>query len=400
MLVLLSPNTISATALVATTNTHRYQYTNLLRHLSGWGSLGFEKIERETVIGGTVVNKEIFEYSQEANNQYKLAGRLLKQTMQARDGSSLQTVSETVNHWQVKLYNDDTDSSGHNSPHYFPYLDRSTTVYTDLNGAARYTESRYHLDTNVVGSTTCEAGGQTPSVTIGSANAYDNYGGLEQLKTVRCDSLGTYQTSRKRTYHNLVSSSRWVVNQIATELISNIVAGDTDNREVHYSYNSLGQLSQQIVEPNHSSLKLTTSYTYNGFGNVSNTTESWLNVTNGMSGVTSRTVQQTETFAGNGERTLVTVNPLNHSSTQIFNATFGLVKTQTDANGVQTQFSYDDLGRVVSETTSKSGEASINTQTAYRLCSSTSSCEGATVPEAQRFIYQKTDGSSTGAQLL
>jgi RHS repeat-associated protein len=371
-----------------------YSYWNYRHHTAGWGSLGFEFIWRNRSVGGSVVSRHNTDYSQAFGSDYKLAGRVIEDEVQYRKlGGGYETVSNTINHWVVETYDDDIDTD-RDSPHYFAYLDKSTTFNNDLDGTERFTTSRYALESTTAVPNACEPEDDIPSVTVGSAPMFDSYGGLERSGEVRCYDDKVYQTSVDRTYRNLVTSPGWILNLVTSETVTRTTPNDSQSRTISYDYNALGQQTQKIVAPGHSTLELTTDFTYNDFGSVNTITDTWPDVQNGMNGVTSRLTTIEENYASNGERTLVTTNPLLHDTTTVFEPKFGHTKSVTNANNVVTSYSYDELGRVLDETVSSVGAPTITTQHRYRLCGSVGVCDSESVANAHFFSYHKTDGKA------
>ena len=149
-------------------------------------------------------------------------------------------------------------------------------------------------------------------------------------------------TTTSTTYDH--DETRWIIGRPKLQSTeSDNRKGSSITRDVSYQYDS-GKLIGQVIAPQ-SSNALTTDYSYDGLGNIIQTTVSG-------SGQT-RTV--TKTFDQLG-RVLTEKNPLGDTQTYTYDNHCGLVATETNARGLTTKYAYDALCRVVKVDTPDSND--------------------------------------------
>jgi RHS repeat-associated protein len=117
-------------------------------------------------------------------------------------------------------------------------------------------------------------------------------------------------------------------------------------RTSSFAYDShTGLLTQEVIEPNTSSLRLETDHSYDSFGNKTQVT---------VSGVDIATRSTTASFApsngsANGQFHTSTTNALNQSETWQYDLRFGKPTSHTAPNGLTTTWQYDTFGRKILE---------------------------------------------------
>ncbi len=112
-------------------------------------------------------------------------------------------------------------------------------------------------------------------------------------------------------------------------------------RTSSFAYDSAsGLLTQEVIEPNTSSLRLETDYVYDAFGNKTSVT---------VSGVDIATRTSTSAFDSKGEFVTTNTNALNQSETWTYDQRFGKPTSHTGPNGLTTTWTYDGFGRKTSE---------------------------------------------------
>lgn len=151
----------------------------------------------------------------------------------------------------------------------------------------------------------------------------------------------------------------------------------TATRTSAFEYDpATGLLSKEIVEPNNSNLCVVTTYGYDSFGNVTNTTtrncagssgEEVAAAPSGDAIFQSRTSTTAySTAAPNyGRFPTTSTNALNQSETKAFDSKFGGVTSLTGPNGLTTTWTYDGFGRKTLETRADGTK----TKWEYILCS-------------------------------
>jgi YD repeat-containing protein len=101
-----------------------------------------------------------------------------------------------------------------------------------------------------------------------------------------------------------------------------------------------GLLTQEVVEPNTTALRLETDYVYDAFGNKTSVQ---------VSGVDITTRTSTATFDARGQFATTNTNALNQSESFQYDARFGQATSHTGPNGLTTTWTYDSFGRKTSE---------------------------------------------------
>ncbi|MEZ5892445.1 MAG: RHS repeat-associated core domain-containing protein [Parvularculaceae bacterium] len=133
----------------------------------------------------------------------------------------------------------------------------------------------------------------------------------------------------------------------------------TVTRQSSFTYDSVsGLLLSETVEPNDSAFTVTTSYTYDAFGNVTDATTAG-------TGIVSRTTSST--YEANGRFALTKTNALSHTESVVTDAKFGVATSQTGPNSLTTTWAYDSFGRPTQETRADGTK----TVYAYEYCSGT-----------------------------
>jgi len=112
-------------------------------------------------------------------------------------------------------------------------------------------------------------------------------------------------------------------------------------RTVDYNYTPQGKLTQKTTDVGDAKM-VTTSYTYNAFGNVIKTTIIG-------SGATTRTA--TNTYDPKGRYVVKTTNALNQSSFTTYDHKWGVPLTMTGIDGLVTKYTYNSFGVLISKTT-------------------------------------------------
>ncbi|BDA58968.1 hypothetical protein NUITMVS1_04310 [Shewanella xiamenensis] len=209
------------------------------------------------------------------------------------------------------------------------------------------TQNSYDDAGNILSSEVVTSDLQTNTVvsTVSINNEYNGAGG---------------GASKGRLSHSVVTKSR---------------AGQRDNvpditNESSFTYFDNGLIKDSIVSPNDNRYKVTTSVTYDVYGNK--TIES---ITAGTKadGSVPQTRTNRSTYDARGRYLKTTTNPLGDTATYGYNGTTadsatGLITkvTLTDANGRKLTKTSDRWGRLISELTPDG----VTTQVSYQLCSS------------------------------
>jgi RHS repeat-associated protein len=144
-----------------------------------------------------------------------------------------------------------------------------------------------------------------------------------------------------------------------------------------------GLLTQEVVEPNTSSLRLETDYVYDVFGNKISAT---------VVGVDIASRSATTTYDARGQFRLTVANALNQSESWQNDTRFGSPTSHTGPNGLTTTWSYDSFGRKTKEVRPD------GTQTvwAYLFCSGANGGTATCVAGAS-YLIQSTPLAADGA---
>jgi RHS repeat-associated protein len=121
----------------------------------------------------------------------------------------------------------------------------------------------------------------------------------------------------------------------------------------------------KVTEPSSSSYKVTESFGFDGFGNISSDTVT------GATGTASPATRSTAISWGTtGQFAMSVTDPSGAQTTYNYNFGLGKVSSVTDPNGLTTAATFDDFGRP-SESTGPDGTA---TQWTYNTCSTENDC--------------------------
>jgi RHS repeat-associated protein len=166
---------------------------------------------------------------------------------------------------------------------------------------------------------------------------------------------------------------------------SGALAQTSATRTSSFAYDAgSGLLTQEVVEPNQTSFRLETDYTYDAFGNK---------LTVQVSGVDIVTRTESVAYDAKGQFRSSATNALSQSeSWPSYDARFGAPLSHTGPNGLTTTWTYDNFGRKVNETRADGTQ----TKWDYLFCSGfnggTASCVSGAV-----YLIKATPLASDGA---
>ena len=281
-----------------------YTYAGAKIHELGGGFLGFRQIAVNDPQTGITTTTS---YSQ--NYPYQgLPQTVVKQTA---TGAWLNYAQST---WQ-------TTSLGGGAYH------RSDLVQTveqswDLNGAALP-----RTQTN----TTYDGYGNATQIKVATDDGYTSAGPVSPFGNVKITT---------NTYTN--DTTNWLLGRLTRATVtSSLPTGTTATRTSAFAYDpASGLLTQEIIEPDNASLKLTTTYTLDAFGN---------RVAATISGVDIATRSSSTTYDPQGRFAIASSNALGHKETRAFDPGFGNPVSLTGPNGLTTYWAYDGFGRKIQE---------------------------------------------------
>ena len=216
------------------------------------------------------------------------------------------------------------------------------------------TLERYELDGVRVSSTT-------------TSNTFDTFGTrVRQSEVVTQNAKGLTPWAQHTQVTSLDSvvndTTNWCLGRPSATRISRshtLPGGAEVTRNFAYSWDYLRcRPTQQVVEPSSTTLKVTTGFTYDAYGNESSVTVTPV-------GQSSRTT--THTWIENGRLRSATTNPLGHVEKLVWDAVAARPTAAIDANGLSTLLQFDGLSRLTRQTR-PDGTATVISRT---LCGST-----------------------------
>ena len=286
-------------------NTTGYQYAGLKKHLTANTSLGFQSILATDVAGIT--------------STYYL------QVLDGTEGSVSQS-------WR-------------STPGGVPVHELSNT-WTPVNlGSGRTLAllsdtSEGRLDPNIILSYVTRA-----------TTTYSNFDSYFNPQTIVVSTNDGFSKTTYNTYTN--DTTNWYLGQLFQSQVTAIAPGQpAQTRTSGFTYDTLGRLASEVIEPNSSTLWLKSVYAYDAFGN---------RITKTVSGPDILTRDEyTLTFDPRGQFVTTRKNALNHTESLLHDPRNGLVVNHTDPNGLLTLRSYDGFGRKTFEHRAGSPATTIN----------------------------------------
>ena len=286
----------------------KYQYTGAVIHKQGKGFLGFQKIEATDNETGI---KTILEF--DFDNPYffpeqKLAERFYNNT--SIEKSSFVYDYKTISEMKV----------------FFPYVSESTVESKKLDGTL--------YNTTV------------------STFSYDDYGNV--LTTGINYNNGFATEASTNQFDNIITIDKWHLGRLRRSVVTKTRYGESPVTRVSaFEYNSgTGLLEKEIVEPDNSTYRYEKIYTHDDFGNIEETRYT----TSGLADRVTTSVYDTK-----GRFEVQTENTLGHVSVKVYEDFFGNVTQAVSANGLMTQFVYDDFGNLL-KTVAPDGNVAVSTQ--------------------------------------
>lgn len=171
------------------------------------------------------------------------------------------------------------------------------------------------------------------ALTNKSIYEYDNFGNIVESTT---SAGGTIEASSTSTVYSAVGSS--IPNKPIEIIIRNQRQGDgLYQREVHHTYNTVGDVTQIINDPSHQN-PIVTDFTYDNYGNVTSKTIASPNLA---------TTFELFSYDANHRFIISQTNALGHTEHVVMDYRLGVPLTSTSITGLVTNFNYDGFGRLI-----------------------------------------------------
>ena len=286
---------------VAGDHSYSYKYEGMKANRLGRGGLGFYKESMTDNSTGLTSIKVMHQY-------FPRTGMLEWEETKLAGG---QRFSYTENTWSPPIDNGNGTYSIH--------LSETYSESFDLNGAP----------------------GKKQKVTT----TYDNDNNATYIVS---DSLDGYKTETTNIYYPQ-GVDGWSKLDRSTVVQYHPLRGPETPRTSSFEYDFNGMLKSETIEPGNPNFELTTSYTYDSYGNKETVT------VNGHPAATYPVPTRTTTSRyvpstiGTATPQIETINTLGHKETKTYDARFGVVTALTGPNGLTTTWGYDDFGKKTRE---------------------------------------------------
>ena len=323
------------------TRSHSYTYADGAVDVAGRGSLGF---------GSMVSIDDVSQLSTTTHYSHKWPTTGMVRTVTVKSSTGV-ILSETNNALDSKVY----FHPGSGRQTLVPFVSTSTVSKRDLDGS----------DMGMV--TTVNAD-------------YDAFFNLKEQTTTAVGANKSYITKTVTTYQN--DAENWLIG-LPTEVTVTKQDPDsgTGTRTVNYSYGPTGLLSEEIVEKDDPTMKLTATFGRDPkYGLVKTNVQKWLDPRTGLS--ISRTTNETE-YDVKGRFPATVKNALLHSETHEYQAGTGARSSLVGPNALVTTWVSDGFGRVTNERRADGGE----TRSYTKKCAADCPSGAAVVQIVDTFLY-------------
>ncbi len=281
-----------------------YYYLGAKAHLQGGGWLGFRRIQSVNDLAGI---RNTADYNQTYDGTHGLPNYLETALV-----SNSHLVKSTQHFWHPVSFT------------------TGKQIFASLDGTLEQTFEINQLAT---------AG---PVTRINTDYVYDAFGNQTQITT-------NYNDGNSRTTNNSYTydTVNWIPGLLTQSQVTSATTTPTPvtspARVSTFTYEAnTGLLTSTTVQPNSvPDVSLTTSYTFDSFGNKISTTV-------GGAGMITRS--DSASYDGRGQFVTQTTNALGHSETLVFDPKWGALVSQTGPNGLATTWAYDGFGRKILET--------------------------------------------------
>ena len=307
-------STGASSANAPATYTQTFDYYEGRENLAGRGFEGFAKIRMRD--GRTNFIRDTYRHT-----DFPKTGLVFQDDLRQSDEK---LISQTLTHYEVMAIDPTANDQTH-----FPYVDWSSTETFEVSSDASLN------------------GKSIKKVTV-DPTAYDSYGNVTRTVTTATDTFQgspTYGASWTSTVTHTIAPNtpNWCLNIPTRTVVENTAPGvDPIIRTTDFLPDyAKCRVDSETIEPNDTPLKVTTSFFYDGFGNVNQVT------------VTPAAGQAARTtfidWGPTGRLTEKVTNALSQVTTIEWNHALGARTRLTDANALHTLFEIDTFGRVTRE---------------------------------------------------
>ena len=377
-----------------------YEYSGARINLEGRGFLGFASVE-STTESDPVNNIDVITTTNYVQ-AYPFIGMVSSRT-QALSNSKLISEGESVFTSAISTIDDfsfEVTETGLNLPTGhpgigFPYANKVVTDNYEINDA------------------TPQSAVTTVTRTIDSM---DDFGNATGITLTQSDGTDTFKTETTNSYHN--DETNWFIGQLICASVKQTLPDLTNATRISgFEYaTTTGLLTKEVIEPTasditeptgisscatsstDSNITLSTTYTYDDFGNRSTVT-----VDDGVGGIAARTTTTTwgewSTFklasTDNGRFAIEIENALAHKEYRDYDGEHGVVTKLEGPNGLDTDWEYDSFGRQTKEIRADSTETLITREWCNGFNGETSSltCPTITGVTLALGVTTETDGA-------
>ena len=178
---------------------------------------------------------------------------------------------------------------------------------------------------------------------VSSTNIYDDFGNLINNTLTHKDG---HQSIQSYTLTNNTSAGAWLIGLIDQQAVTQIAPGQSNVvKTVNYTHYPNSNLRKTSTSNSGTALQLLAEYTYDAFGNL---TQTKVTGNNGWSGAESRIT--TATYDAKGRFAINSTNQMGHTASNQYNQLLGVKTSFTSNNGFIYNFEYDAFGRLTKET--------------------------------------------------
>jgi RHS repeat-associated protein len=296
--------------------TKTFSYTGARVHRQGRGFEGFW-------LTVTRDSRNTFYEHDYLNRTFPLTGTQWR--VERYESSSNTLISRTADTWAAHNYGSGFDTRA------LPYLSGSTTTRYEVGGAYNGALISTEVLTNVVNAAT----GTVTDTSVTTTEATSGHG------------IQPGQSYTHRTYvpSLFTDTVNWCIGRPATtqEISSHTLSdGAQKTRVINTAWDGAKcRQTQSTTQPGDANWQITSDFGYDGFGNLN---------THTLTGANMAARTTTTNWGTTGQFPVSITNAMSESTLFGWNYALGLKSSETDPNGIVTQWQYDAFGDMTRET--------------------------------------------------